>query len=310
MSVDAVVRAARAARQNGASRFCMGAAWRGPRQRDLEKVATMVREVKALGLETCATLGMLKEGQAEQLKDAGLDFYNHNLDTDPALYGRNHYHARSGRPTRYFAESAARPVSGCAVAVSSAWARRVQIVPHSSPNWPTSILIRKVFRSTTWCRSRARRCMAHRNSITFEFIRTIAAARITMPQAMVRLSAGREEHVGGNAGVVLSGRCQFDLLRRKTSYHAKSRDRPRSNAVRQTWHQANGTPRRRRGHRLKEFRVSFGHRTANRSPQCAILFAELDDIERQGPVPAPSCARFPARLARPARWPGISVLLQ
>ena len=87
MSVDAVVDAARAAKQNGASRFCMGAAWRGPKQRDLDKVAEMVREVKALGLETCATLGMLKDGQAEQLKDAGLDYYNHNLDTDPALYG-------------------------------------------------------------------------------------------------------------------------------------------------------------------------------------------------------------------------------
>ena len=86
MSVEAVVEAARAAKLNGASRFCMGAAWRGPKQRELEKVAEMVREVKALGLETCATLGMLKEGQAEQLKDAGLDYYNHNLDTDPALY--------------------------------------------------------------------------------------------------------------------------------------------------------------------------------------------------------------------------------
>src|SRR6202158_5079161 len=82
-----VVRAARAARAAGASRFCMGAAWRGPKDRDLEPVLAMVREVKALGLETCATLGMLRDGQAEQLKDAGLDYYNHNLDTAPEFYG-------------------------------------------------------------------------------------------------------------------------------------------------------------------------------------------------------------------------------
>src|SRR3954468_14769654 len=87
MPVKTVIDAARTAKQNGASRFCMGAAWRGPKQRDLEKVEAMVREVKALGLETCATLGMLEEGQAEQLKAAGLDYYNHNIDTSPDFSG-------------------------------------------------------------------------------------------------------------------------------------------------------------------------------------------------------------------------------
>jgi len=82
-----VVAAAAAAKAAGATRFCMGAAWRGPRQRDLEPVLSMVREVKALGLETCATLGMLQEGQAEALRQAGLDYYNHNLDTAPEFYG-------------------------------------------------------------------------------------------------------------------------------------------------------------------------------------------------------------------------------
>ncbi|NIO42526.1 MAG: biotin synthase BioB, partial [Burkholderiales bacterium] len=86
MSVDEVVAAARAAKDSGATRFCMGAAWRGPKQRDLQKVIEMVKAVKALGLETCATLGMLKDGQAEQLKAAGLDYYNHNIDT-----GAEHY---------------------------------------------------------------------------------------------------------------------------------------------------------------------------------------------------------------------------
>src|SRR6058998_2222505 len=88
LPVGDVAAAAAAAKAAGATRFCMGAAWRGPKDRDLEPVLAMVREVKALGLETCATLGMLKEGQAEQLRDAGLDFYNHNLYTSPEDYGR------------------------------------------------------------------------------------------------------------------------------------------------------------------------------------------------------------------------------
>src|SRR5580765_5729228 len=84
---EVVVAAARAAQDAGATRFCMGAAWRGPKARDLEPVLEMVTAVKALGLETCCTLGMLKDGQAEQLKCAGLDYYNHNLDTAPEFYG-------------------------------------------------------------------------------------------------------------------------------------------------------------------------------------------------------------------------------
>ena len=88
LPVAEVVSAAAAAKAAGATRFCMGAAWRGPKDRDLEPVLSMVREVKALGLETCATLGLLREGQAEALKDAGLDYYNHNLDTSPEFYGQ------------------------------------------------------------------------------------------------------------------------------------------------------------------------------------------------------------------------------
>jgi biotin synthase len=87
LGVDEVVAAARAAKEQGATRFCMGAAWRGPKQRDLDHVVEMVKAVRGLGMETCATLGMLKPGQAEQLKSAGLDYYNHNLDTAPEFYG-------------------------------------------------------------------------------------------------------------------------------------------------------------------------------------------------------------------------------
>ena len=86
LSLDEVVSAATAAKAQGASRFCMGAAWRGPKQRDIEKMTEMVRAVKSLGMETCATLGLLKPGQAEQLGEAGLDYYNHNLDTAPEFY--------------------------------------------------------------------------------------------------------------------------------------------------------------------------------------------------------------------------------
>ncbi len=87
LPLETVLAAARVAKRNGATRFCMGAAWRGPKQKDLEQVAQRVRAVKALGLETCATLGLLREGQAEELKAAGLDYYNHNLDTAPEFYG-------------------------------------------------------------------------------------------------------------------------------------------------------------------------------------------------------------------------------
>ena len=83
-----VVEAARDAKANGATRFCMGAAWRSPKDRDLDQVEAMVREVKALGLETCMTLGMLQEHQAQRLAEAGLDYYNHNLDTSPEFYGK------------------------------------------------------------------------------------------------------------------------------------------------------------------------------------------------------------------------------
>ena len=126
LAVEAVVAAARAAKDAGATRFCMGAAWRGPKQRDLEPVLAMVREVKALGLETCATLGMLKEGQAEQLRDAGLDYYNHNLDTAPDFYGEIvSTRAYDDRLDNAGARARRRPFTSAAAA-SSAWARRAR----------------------------------------------------------------------------------------------------------------------------------------------------------------------------------------
>jgi biotin synthase len=111
MALDAVLAEARAAKSAGASRFCMGAAWREPKDRDLDGVCAMVEGVKALGLETCATLGMLNEAQARRLKNSGLDYYNHNLDTSPEFYGT-------------IITTCVRPASMSAAAASSAWARR------------------------------------------------------------------------------------------------------------------------------------------------------------------------------------------
>ena len=124
MAVAAVIGEAKAARAAGASRFCMGAAWRAPKERDLDRVCAMVASVKALGLETCATLGMLDGAEARRLKGAGLDFYNHNLDTSPEYYGeiittRTYRDRLNWRSTTY-----APPGSRCAAAASSAWARR------------------------------------------------------------------------------------------------------------------------------------------------------------------------------------------
>ena len=191
MSVEAVVEAARAARQNGASRFCMGAAWRGPKQRDLEKVAEMVREVKALGLETCATLGMLREGQAGVLKAAGLDYYNHNIDTDPVLYGDIITTREQGErfDTLHKVRQAGIHVCcGGIVGMGETRANRAALIAELAnlDPYPESVPINNLVQV------KGTPLHGTPELDSFEFVRTIAAARITMPRAMVRLSAGRE----------------------------------------------------------------------------------------------------------------------
>ena len=191
MSVEKVVDAARAAKQAGASRFCMGAAWRGPKQRDLDKVAEMVREVKALGLETCATLGMLKEGQAEQLKDAGLDYYNHNLDTDPAFYGHiigTREQADRHDTLQKVRDAGVHVCCGGIVGMGETCANRAALIAELAnlDPYPESVPINNLVQ--------VEGTPLHGTPALdpFEFVRTVAAARITMPRAMVRLSAGRE----------------------------------------------------------------------------------------------------------------------
>ncbi len=129
MGLDAVLAEARAAKQAGAGRFCMGAAWRSPKDRDLEQVCAMVEGVKSLGLETCATLGMLTGAQAHRLKEAGLDYYNHNLDTSPEYYGRDHQYAYLPGPAGNTRRMCARPAFTSAAAASSAWARTWMTAP-------------------------------------------------------------------------------------------------------------------------------------------------------------------------------------
>jgi len=125
LALEDVLAAAKAAKQNGATRFCMGAAWRGPKQKDLEQVAERVSAVKALGLETCATLGLLREGQAELLKTAGLDYYNHNLDTAPSSTARSSPRANTAIVSKRWSACAA-PVSRSAAAASSGWANHAR----------------------------------------------------------------------------------------------------------------------------------------------------------------------------------------
>ena len=196
MDVAAVVDVAKLAKANGASRFCMGAAWRGPKQRDLDPGLEMVRGVKALGLETCCTLGMLKDGQAEQLKSAGLDYYNHNLDTAPEVYGdiitTREYQDRLDTLERVRG-AGMNVCCGGIVGMGESRTERAGLIaqlanldPH-----PESVPINYLVQ----VEGTPLHEKLHGEKVLdwTEFVRTIAVARITMPSSFVRLSAGRQE---------------------------------------------------------------------------------------------------------------------
>ena len=191
LSLDEVVATAAAAKAEGASRFCMGAAWRGPKQRDIDSVVEMIGAVKALGLETCATLGMLKPGQAEQLRHAGLDYYNHNLDTAPEFYSEiittRDYQDRLD--TLEKVRAAGLHVC-CGGIVGMGESRRVRAgliaqLANLDP-YPESVPINHLVQVE------GTPLHGTEELDPLEFVRTIAAARISMPKAMVRLSAGRQ----------------------------------------------------------------------------------------------------------------------
>jgi biotin synthase len=192
LALDAVVDAARAAREKGATRFCMGAAWRGPKQRDLDRVIEMVKAVRGLGMETCATLGMLKEGQAEQLKDAGLDYYNHNLDTAPEFYGEIISTRTQDDRLDTLGKVRGAGINVCCggiVGMGETRRTRAALIAQLAnlDPYPESVPINNLVQvEGTPLNGTAKLDL-------LEFVRTIACARITMPKAMVRLSAGRQE---------------------------------------------------------------------------------------------------------------------
>jgi len=192
MPLDEVMEAAEAARAQGATRFCMGAAWRNLKDRDVDRVSAMVRGVKGLGLETCMTLGMLEAHQAHALKDAGLDYYNHNLDTAPELYGdivsTRTYQDRLD--TLALVRDAGMNVCcGGIVGLGENRSHRAGLLAQLAnlDPYPESVPINNLVQV-------AGTPLAGTDALDpFEFVRTIAAARIAMPTTMVRLSAGREQ---------------------------------------------------------------------------------------------------------------------
>ena len=192
MALEAVLADARAAKAAGASRFCMGAAWRSPKDRDLEQVCAMVEGVKALGMETCVTLGMLTGEQATRLKDAGLDYYNHNLDTSPEFYGQiistRTYQDRLDTLERV-RDAGINVCCGGIVGLGESRRERAGLIAQlaNMEPYPESVPINNLVQveGTPLTGTEA--------LDPFEFVRTIAIARITMPRAMVRLSAGREQ---------------------------------------------------------------------------------------------------------------------
>lgn len=192
MDTVAVIEEARRAKEAGAARFCMGAAWRSPKERDMPKLATMISEVKALGLETCMTLGMLTNAQAHTLKDAGLDYYNHNLDTSETYYGEiittRTYQDRLDT-LAHVRDAGMNVCCGGIVGMGESRTDRVEFIktlanldPHPE-SVPINLLVQ------------VKGTPLHGKEAldSIEFVRTIAVARITMPSSHVRLSAGREQ---------------------------------------------------------------------------------------------------------------------
>ena len=192
LDVREVLDAAKAAREQGATRFCMGAAWRSPKDRDMEKVETMVREVKAMGMETCATLGMLKEEQAQRLAAAGLDYYNHNLDTAPEFYNNvistRDYQDRLDT-LGHVRTAGLKVCCGGIVGMGETRRQRAGLIAQLANlnPYPESVPVNHLVQ--------VEGTPLHGLDPLdpLEFVRTIAVARITMPKARVRLSAGRRQ---------------------------------------------------------------------------------------------------------------------
>ncbi len=192
MALDDVLMAAKKAKEAGASRFCMGAAWRGPRDEDLDQVCAMVSEVKKLGLETCVTLGLLKDDQALKLKEAGLDFYNHNIDTSEEFYNKI-------ITTRTFQDridtlnqvrkAGLKVCCGGIIGMGEGNDDRIKMLVTLAnlDEPPESVPINKLIRIP------GTPLEGQKEVDPFDFVKTIATARILMPKSYIRLSAGREQ---------------------------------------------------------------------------------------------------------------------
>jgi len=192
LEVEEVVKAAKAAQAAGADRFCMGAAWREPSAGDMESVVEMVKAVRALGMETCATLGMLNDEQTEQLRTAGLDYYNHNLDTSPEFYGdiisTRDYQDRLDTLERV-RRAGMHVCSGGIVGMGENLTQRAGLIAQlaNMEPYPESVPINNLVKVEGTP-------LAQTEELDpLDFVRTIAVARITMPTARVRLSAGRQQ---------------------------------------------------------------------------------------------------------------------
>ena len=191
MPLEEVVAAAKQARASGATRFCMGAAWRRPKQRDLEPVLDMIRAVRELGMETCVTLGMLEADQVARLREAGLDYYNHNLDTSPEFYGEiittRTYQDRLDT-LQHVREAGINVCCGGILGMGEDEDDRAGLLQSlaNQPEHPESVPINMLVRVE------GTPLAAAEELDPFEFVRTIAVARILMPRSQVRLSAGRE----------------------------------------------------------------------------------------------------------------------
>jgi biotin synthase len=192
MPLDEVIASAKLAKENGSSRFCMGAAWRSPKDKDLEPVIKMVKEVKALGMETCLTLGMLTEPQAGKLKEAGLDYYNHNLDTSPEFYGEvittRTYQDRLDT-LQHVRDAGMNTCCGGILGMGETRRDRIGLFMElaNQPHHPESVPINLLVRVSGTPLEKGEDLDA------LEFIRSVAIARIMMPKSYVRLSAGREK---------------------------------------------------------------------------------------------------------------------
>ena len=192
LEIEKVIQRAKEAKQVGSTRFCMGAAWRNPRDRDMPYIVSMIEEVKKLGLETCMTLGMLKEEQAAELADAGLDYYNHNLDTSPEFYGNiitTRTYSERLQTLAYVRDAGMKICSGGILGMGESLEDRAGLLIQLAnlPEHPESVPINMLVKV------QGTPLADEKDVDPFDFIRMLAVARIMMPKSHVRLSAGREQ---------------------------------------------------------------------------------------------------------------------